>query len=220
MRFYQTFPIALNEIRRELKEMGLLIHTKSVQNIVGDIEAYELQFYQYRVENAFYMDIPVKNLDWCQAEFKERVSGLMMNPGAAWELRKPYWKQFINAFGKFDYAYPERITPNLEHVINALRKDIFTRRAFLPILGLQDDADDFKVRFPCSIGYHFLFRQEKLDMQYQLRSSDYFEHLANDLWLANRLQHYVADQLGVKSGVFYHSVGSLHCFTRDVKEVF
>ena len=61
MRFYQTFPIALNEIRRELREMGIIVNTKSVQNIVADIEAYELQFYQYRVDKPFYGDIEVKN---------------------------------------------------------------------------------------------------------------------------------------------------------------
>ena len=220
MRFYQTFPIALNEIRRELREMGIIVNTKSVQNIVADIEAYELQFYQYRVDKPFYGDIEVKNLAWCEAEFKERVSGEVLNPGEAWKLREPYWKQFINKWGRFDYAYPQRMTLNLDHVINALKKDPYTRRAYLPILGLEDHADNFEVRFPCSIGYHFLFRQGKLDMQYQLRSSDFFEHLRNDLWLANKLQYYVADKLGVKSGAFYHSVGSLHCFQRDVKGIF
>src|SRR5271170_410517 len=158
MRFYKNFPEALNEVRRELKEMGIVVHTKSVQNIVGDIEAYELQFYQYRVDKPFYGDLagsPNLDLEWCEAEFKERVGGEMLNPGEAYKLRLPYWKQFLNRWGKFDYAYPQRMGLNLDHVINALRKDIYTRRAFLPVLGLEDHADSFDTRFPCTIGYHF-----------------------------------------------------------------
>lgn len=223
MRQYSSFPIALNEIKRELKEMGILVTTQSVQNIQKPIEAYELQSYQYMVTQPDWNTIPVKSehRDWCEVEFHERVSGSPLNPGVAWKLRRKYWEPFLNKFGKFDYAYPERMSLNLDKVIHALKKDINTRRAFLPVLDRQiDEADDFSKRFPCTLGYHFLFRQGKLNMTYLLRSSDYFEHLANDLYLANRLQCHVAESVGVEPGYFCHWVGSLHCFVRDVEGVF
>jgi thymidylate synthase len=220
MRIYETFPIALNEIKRELKEMGQKVTTQSVQNIVEPIEMMELQDYIYTVTKPNWTEIPVKSREWCDEEFKERVSGAMINPGHAWKIRRQYWEKFLNKSGRFDYAYPERITMNLDHVINALKKDIHTRRAYLSILGLSDVPDSFNKRYPCSIGYRFNFRQDRLNMTYLLRSSDYFEHLAYDLHLAHRLQCYVANQVGVQSGHFCHYVGSLHCFLRDVKDVF
>jgi thymidylate synthase len=224
MRFYETFPIALNEIQREIKEMGIAVHTQSVQNmnIEGnrDYDALEITNYQYMVSRPNYNEIPVKSLVWCEDEFAERISGEMLNPGEAWKHRRSYWEKFLNKWGRFDYAYPQRMALNLDHVINALRKDNFTRRAFLPILGLEDHSDDFNRRFPCSLGYHFLYRQGRLNMTYLLRSSDYFEHLMNDLWLAHRLQCHVAQETGLTAGTFCHWVGSLHAFAKDVKGVF
>ncbi len=180
----------------------------------------ELQNYQYTVTRPDFTKIEVKNLEWCQEEFAERICGQPLNPGHAWKLRKRYWEPLLNRFGRFDYAYPERMTANLDHVIDALKRDVNTRRAYLPIMSTSDQADDFGRRFPCSLGYHFLFRQNRLNMTYLLRSSDYFEHLPNDLWLAHRLQCYVAEKVGVNPGYFCHWVGSLHCFKRDVSEVF
>lgn len=221
MRFYQTFPIALNEIKRDLKEMGISVKTQSVQNIVGEVEAFELQNYIYTVIQPDWTEIPIKNQAWCEAELAERISGKMINPGEAWKLRADYWEKYLNYRNAFDYTYPERIAQNLLPVIFALKKDINTRRAFLPIIDIvEDDSEDFSRRFPCSLGYHFLYRQGKLNMTYLLRSSDYFEHLANDLYLARRLQEHIATQVGVEAGNFCHWIGSLHCFAENVKEVF
>ncbi len=221
MRFFTTWPVALNEIARELKEMGILVTTKSVQNIQADITAYELQDYSYRVLQPDYTQIPLKCPEWAEAEFEERTSGVGLNPGKAWKFRSDYWEKFLNASRRFDYAYPERMSENLFHVINALKKDPSTRRAYLPIMDpIADKADAFNVRFPCSLGYHFLYRQGQLNITYYLRSSDFFEHFRYDVWLADRLKNFVAEKAGLKPGFFTHVIGSLHCFERDVKDVF
>lgn len=225
MRFYRSFPEAINEIRRELKEMGVQIKTKSVQNMDvsmnPDFQTMEVTDYIYKVLDPKYNEIPLTNSDWCQAEFLERIGGRPLNPGEAWKLRRPYWEQFINVAGKFDYAYPERMTSCLSDVIHALKQDIMTRRAFLPIFDAQEDIqDDFTTRIPCSLGYWFNYRQGKLHMTYFLRSSDFSEHFNNDIYLASRLQSYVAEQLKVEPGIFCHWIGSLHVFAKDVKGVF
>lgn len=224
MRFYETFPIAINEIRRELKEMGIVVKTKSVQNMdVSDNEdynAFELQNYAYTVTRPDYTSIPLKCPQWAEDEFRERTCGQPLNPGNAWRLRGEYWQQFLNKFGRFDYAYPERITVNLDRVINALKKDPYTRRAYLPILWASDGADDFHKRFPCSVGYHFLYRQGSLSVTYYLRSSDFGEHFNYDIYLAERLKQFVAEKAGLKPGYFCHFIGSSHIFQHEVKGVF
>lgn len=219
-RFYETFPEAINEIKRDLKEMGIRTITQSVQNIKEPIAGFELQNYTYRVTRPDFTQIPLKSSHWAEAEFVERTSGFALNPGHAWKFRRDYWERFLNREGKFDYAYPERMAKNLINVIDALRKDPSTRRAYLSILGNQDPPNDFSVRYPCSVGYHFMYRQGQLDVTYYLRSSDFFEHFNYDIYLADRLKCYVAATLGLKPGFFVHYVDSLHVFERDVEGVF
>lgn len=235
MRFYANFPEAINEIRRELKEMGIRVHTKSVQNLDitdnPDYDSFELQNYQYGVNNPDYRDIPLKVPEWAEAEYKERTCGIEMNPGEAWKLRESYWKQFLVPFYPgnaavskervFDYAYPQRIARPLEDAIIALKKDLSTRRAFVPIFDRsQDDTSDFTRRLPCTLGYWFNYRQGRLNVTYLLRSSDFFEHFNYDIYLADRIKNYVAERVGVKPGNFTHWIGSLHCFAKNVSEVF
>lgn len=181
----------------------------------------ELQNYIYTVTQPNWDSIPLKNRDWAVLEFAERTGGQPLNPGTAWKKREEYWKQFLTSGGLFDYAYPERMAYQLPSVIEALKKDPMTRRAFLPIYdATQDTQDDFGCRIPCSLGYHFLYRQGKLNVTYLLRSSDFFEHFNYDIYLADRLKCYVAERCSMEPGNFTHWVGSLHVFAKDVEGVF
>lgn len=225
MRFYKDFPEAMNEIRRELKEMGIQIHTKSVQNknIVNnkDFDSFELQNYTYTVTRPNWKSIPLRSNIWAETEFKERIAGESVNPGEAWKYRRDYWQQFLNNRGEFDYAYPERMAHTVDEAIRALRQDINTRRAFIPIIsGSLDTANDFDRRYPCSIGYWLNYRQGKLNITYLLRSSDFGEHFNYDIYLADRLKCYIAEEVDVDPGTFTHWIGSLHVFAKDVEGVF
>lgn len=225
MRYYRNFSEALNELKRELKEMGIRVHSKSVQNLdISDDSKYdslEIQNYQYTVTEPDYSSIPLTNPRWCEEEFHERTGGRPLNPGNAWRLREQYWEQFRKWDGRFDYAYPERMSNILPKVINALAKDPSTRRAFLPIFDRDEDVqDDFKVRIPCSLGYWFYYRQDRLHVTYLQRSADFSEHFNNDVYLADRLKCYIANKLEMKPGTFSHWLGSLHVFMKDVEGVF
>jgi thymidylate synthase len=225
MRFYQTFPEALNELKRELKEMGIRIHTQSYQNkdIKNDPQmgTLELQNYQYLVTDAQSDQIPIKNLQWATEDFLERVSQKPLNPGEAWKYRRETWEQFLKPNGRFDYTYSERMADPIRTTLEALKKDLYTRRAFLPVFDRQmDNQSDFNCRIPCSLGYWFYFRQDKLNITYLQRSADFSEHFNYDIWMANTLNSYIAYQLNVTPGSFSHWVGSLHIFERDVKGVF
>jgi thymidylate synthase len=225
MRFYTNFSEAFNELKRELKEMGINIHTKSVQNkdITDnpEFDSKEITNYMYTVTQPNCDDIPLNNEAWCEAEFGERTSRKDLNPGTAWLLRKNYWEQFLKSDGTFDYAYPQRMKFTLPRVINLLKKDNQTRRAFLPIFdSVRDCVDNLEARIPCSLGYWFVYRQSQLHITYLQRSSDFSEHFNNDVWLANKLKDYVAEKAGLEPGHFIHWLGSLHIFAKDVKNVF
>lgn len=114
-RIFMNFAEAINEIRRDLKEMGVTVKPKSYQNkkIEGnpDFFTQELTNYCYTVLN------PVDSLDqldttqpWCRLEAQERFCGNRLNPGTAYLSREEVWKEFL-VNGRFDYSYPQRFNP-------------------------------------------------------------------------------------------------------------
>lgn len=111
---------------------------------------------------------------------------------------------------------------DLNDVLDLLQKDPFTRQAYLPIWFPEDTGGGAK-RAPCTIGYHFTMRENKLDISYHIRSCDFVRHFRDDLYLTARLQLWVIDQLAqrddrwktVGPGKFIMQIGSLHCFRND-----
>ena len=138
MRIFSDFDEAFSEIKRDLAEMGIEVHTKTMQNKnIENDENYstkELQFYSYRILDPFQ---PAKfnqlfdrlpNKSWAVNEWLERkegIEGKPVNPGEAYKLRDSVWNEFLNIEGKFDYSYSERFAMNeqVQKVIEALKRD-------------------------------------------------------------------------------------------------
>jgi thymidylate synthase len=175
-------------------------------------------------------------LRWCIEEFNERIKPnpgaslsiysepfqfeSSVNPGQAWLLRKNTWTQFLNEEGKFDYNYNERllIHDQLPRIINHLRSDINSRRAVISIWDSFQDLEGLEqcLRVPCSVTYSFLYREGKLNIFYHMRSSDFYEHFLNDMYLASKMNLYVAQELGVEIGDTVVYVNSLHAYKIDL----
>ena len=65
-------------------------------------------------------------------------------------------------------AYGPRIKKSLTKIVETLKKDPDSRRAVVPIYGKEDaglDSNDI----PCTIGFQFLIRNNKLDMIVNMR---------------------------------------------------
>lgn len=229
MRIFTRLPEALGEIQRDLKEMGIKIHPQTYQDkYVADdpsFDAYELQDYIYRVTKPIPADLNALQ-PWADAEFAERLDLRYAdnNPGMAWMYREQVWRQFLQEDGTFAYTYGERIhrPDQLRLIIERLKADPDSRQAFM---GIWDpDQDITKLggvsRVPCTLGYYFQIRQGQLNMTYLQRSADYATHFTNDIYLAVRMQAYIADRVGVPVGYYTHWLGSLHVFAKDVKDVF
>lgn len=226
MRFFTNFNEALNEIKRDLAEMGLDVHPQTMQDKhIADNPDYatkELQNYSYTVlDAANHLNELSPTQPWADAEFEERVSGLNLNPGEAWKKRPEVWEEFLHN-GKFSYTYPQRMYYQLGHIINELRTHPDSRQLWMSIWN--PFLDVFKLgghdRVPCSLGYLFQLRRGKLNMTYFMRSCDYATHMHNDIYLAVMLMRYVAQATGNEPGDFTHFIGSLHVYAKDVKGVF
>lgn len=243
MRIYSTAYELMSETGRNLWEMGLEVRPKTYQNKNiqdnPDFVTKELTCEQYCLtklpdpEMLFLYNGGNHARSWADEEFQERISGKILNPGKAWELRREVWEEFLDEDRKFDYTYPERMSriqgfqgeeplTYLQEIIKLLRKDPDTRKAVLSIFDPSRDGSNLEgeKRIPCSMYYDFLIREninggKQLNICYHQRSSDFALHFGCDVYLAWNLMTYVANQVGVRSGYLYHTIDSLHCYQRD-----
>ena len=172
------------------------------------------------------------DLPWAEDHFKERIAGYPLNPGNEYK-NWPYYRAEIDdkrfresdeGF-KFSHTYMERYWPpkdlkgirynygNLGHLVDRLNKNPYTRQAYFTVWHPEDQKERSE-RIPCTLGYHFLIRNGKLNITYHIRSCDIRRHFKNDIYLTARLAQWVRDKLKIyfKMGNIYMWIGSLHCF--------
>lgn len=109
-------------------------------------------------------------------------------------------------------------------VIDLLKREPFTRQAFLPIWFPEDTGTVHGERVPCTIGYHFIRRGDHLHIIYYIRSCDIIRHFRDDIYMACRKLHWALQILKdrdperwrkVKPGYFTMHITSLHCFSKE-----
>lgn len=158
-------------------------------------------------------------LPWAEDHFQERVSGSPLNPApseAWWPFRQKK-NGDTNTDHKsegeaFSHTYPERMWPkfannnegnhgirfnygDLSDVVTQLVEHPFTRQAYLPIWFPEDTGAVHGKRVPCTLGYHFIIRDGRLDISYFMRSTDLLRHFQDDVYMAIRLAQWVVDKV-------------------------
>lgn len=113
---------------------------------------------------------------------------------------------------------------DLGDVITTLSSDKGTRQAYLPVWFPEDTNSENKGRKPCTLGYHFIVRDNRLDITYHIRSCDYYRHFWDDVYLAIRLaSHVLSDCQAINPlefkqvtlGDLRMNITSLHMFLPD-----
>ena len=113
---------------------------------------------------------------------------------------------------------------DLEGVVRHLAKHPLTRQAYLPVWFPEDTGDVHEDRKPCTLGYHFMMRNGKLNIVYDIRSCDYVRHFRDDIYLTVRLLLWVLEEcrtynpeiwMNVVPGTFIMHISSLHMFRND-----
>lgn len=188
------------------------------------------------------------NFPWAEDHFKERVGGEPLNPPPSeqWWPFAVQGNAGHKAGKIFSHTYPERFWPRFanegnktssgrqvfvphqgirypvgdyNNLIEVLRENIHTRQAYLPIWFPEDlAAADSGERVPCSLGYHFLVRRGKLDVEYHIRSCDMVRHFRDDVYMAGRLVYdliWKLQEYDLQPGELVMNIGSLHAFPPD-----
>lgn len=240
MRIYINAEEMIEETKRDLAEMGIVVRPATMQDkyVKGnpDYETRELQNYSYCLLEAKSQDIPGVIQPWADAEFLERITDPFLrapdgklsephflNPGKAWELRKEVWTEYLHE-GKMAYTYNELIWNNdqVTKIINCLKEDPDSRQLWISLWNPNKDPDFLGgvSRVPCSLGYGLQVRDGKLNLHYVMRSCDFATHFRNDVYLAIKFLEWVAEKTGYPVGSFTHTIFSLHVYNKDVEGVF
>jgi thymidylate synthase len=246
MRMYETFYEVMSEVKRDLKELAIVYQSESVQNFDTSQDdgyrTHELMNYSFTLntphsaidwyldEDGEYRNATEEQIDYLYEEFGERVRASItegpetINPGKAYLLDKDYWEPML-VDGKFHYTYNERLRGSIDSVVDLLWKDKSSRRGWIPIWQpLDNDHLDTAnlARVPCSLGYYFMVRNDRVHMHYIMRSCDFTKHFAKDVALAVMMQEWMMHQVpGHHSwGTFTFTAFSLHAFAKDLEGVF
>lgn len=170
------------------------------------------------------------DLPWAEDHFQERLAG-PSNPGVQYK-KWPYYRPSTDdgrfrRTGKFSHTYQERFWPpkktgirfpmgDYTDVKERLKSDRTTRQAFLAIWHPEDQYNHGE-RVPCTIGYWFKITDSQLNITYLIRSCDAVRHFRNDIYMAQRLAHDVAEHVGgCTLGELSMWIGDFHCFVNDL----
>ena len=242
MRAYKDMEEAVKENIRDLLVRGITTETKSYQDkkLTGkDRFVKELIGVSFRIDKPLlkrkealqyiFKDEADKIEKYCIQEVKDRVSGKQLNPGNSYKIRADMWNKFLEGNNKFSYTYSERYWNHdqLNTVIKTLKGDKGTRQAVLMVWDQNIDMDSKKVgggnRIPCSLGYQFLIRNDRLYCIYNMRSNDFLGHHVIDLWCTAELMKWMVEKLkptykDLRIGSLIYQAGSLHAFQWDIKK--
>lgn len=155
---------------------------------------------------------------FAELDVADRFSRVPVNPGKAVEAdTSGVLAKYLDEGGRLAYTYSERMCHQIDVIANLLRTHPETRQAFMSIWDLEIDPFRTELqRVPCSIGFHFLLRGERLDLIYYMRALEVSVCLGNDIYTSTRTLEKMAELVGVNSGTVTFMVGSLHYFEETV----
>lgn len=205
------------------------------------------------------VDVIRPNMPWAEDHFQERVSGRPLNPPPSaswWPYAQKGHAEHTDDNEQFSHTYPERFWPkkaglkekyqdtalpligiryhygDLMDVVDLLHRSPSTRQAYLPVWFPEDTGAASNQRVPCTLGYHFLIRENRLNITYMIRSCDFVRHFRDDVYMAARLCQWVRHQLveregpddlpvpqGLTVGTLVMHVMSMHIFMGDIPKL-
>ncbi len=115
---------------------------------------------------------------------------------------------------KLGYTYHALYEPSFKAVIDALKKDKYTRQAVLPV----GSSKFWKVKEdkPCLVDIIFKVRSdERLWVTAVFRSNDAVKAFPMNIWAIARLLKRVSEEVGIPAGGISYIANSFHCYPKD-----
>lgn len=117
---------------------------------------------------------------------------------------------------KMSGAYGPKIVNQINYVIETLEGDPDSRQALMTIW--RENPGPSK-DIPCTVMFHFLVRDKRLNLIVYMRSNDLWLGTPYDVFNFTTIQRLLASRLNLVVGSYTHIAGSLHLYEKDFGKV-
>lgn len=183
---------------------------------------FEIMGYQTKID-----------MTWpCVASKTRKLSPNFMAGEAAWILRgdnrvetiaylAPSIQQFSDDGKTFFGAYGPKVSAQIDYVVDALRRDPYSRQA---VLNIWRENPAPTKDYPCTLSAQFMLRDGRIHCFDTMRSSDIWLGWPYDVFNFTMLAAVIALRLGciggipVKLGTLTLTAGSQHLYARNLEK--
>jgi len=212
-----------NTTFRNANEAYEYLHDQIIQNGVefgGTKALFNIGFY---ITDPKDRKIINKERDWkedyAEAEWQWYLSGdpKVSTLGDIYGKVPEIWKRMADGEGKVNsnYGYQWKRKRQLEQMILKLKLDKNTRQAARSIYDGKEHHQ-YGADTPCTYAVQFTIVRDKLDMCVTMRSNDLWYGFCIDQYCFSELQQYVAEQLDIPVGVYYHFAHNMHLYNNKI----
>ena len=161
------------------------------------------------------------SVDYAEAEWQWYLSGdpSVEKLGEIYGKVPAIWKRMADKFGyvNSNYGHQWKRNDQLDLVINMLKANPETRQAAISIYDGKE-ITNYSNDTPCTYAVQFTVLNNKLNMSVVMRSNDLWYGFCNDQYQFSNLQMYVAHQLNLPVGIYYHYAHNLHLYNDKLPE--
>jgi len=161
------------------------------------------------------------SIEYAEAEWQWYLSGdpSVEKLGEIYGKVPAIWKRMADKFGyvNSNYGHQWKRNDQLDLIINMLKANPETRQAAISIYDGKE-ITNYSNDTPCTYAVQFTILHGKLDMSVLMRSNDLWYGFCNDQYQFSNLQMYVAYQLNLPVGVYYHYAHNLHLYNDKLPE--
>ena len=159
--------------------------------------------------------------DYAEAEWQWYLSGdpSVEKLGEIYGKVPAIWKRMADKFGyvNSNYGHQWKRNDQLDLVISMLKANPETRQAAISIYDGKE-ITNYSNDTPCTYAVQFTILNGKLNMSVVMRSNDLWYGFCNDQYQFSNLQMYVAYQLNLPVGTYYHFAHNLHLYNDKLPE--
>jgi len=161
------------------------------------------------------------SIDYAEAEWQWYLSGdrNIAKLGELYGKVPAIWKRMADEQGNVNsnYGYQWQRNDQLDHVIHLLKYNTKTRQAAISIYDAKE-WNKYTYDTPCTYAVQFTVLDGKLNMSVVMRSNDLWYGFCNDQYQFSCLQMYVAYELNLPVGTYYHFAHNLHLYNDKLPE--
>ena len=159
------------------------------------------------------------NPEYAEAEFQWYLSGdrNITKLGKIYGKIPPIWIKMADDDGNVNsnYGWQWERKRQLNQMILKLKLDKDTRQAAISIYDGKEH-DKYKTDTPCTYAVQFTILNDKLNMCVVMRSNDLWYGFCNDQYCFSELQQYVAEELNIPVGTYYHFAHNMHLYNNKI----